>query len=163
MHVVDAPLGLVNVLTVLCALVSLWVALPEKHGGAIQVRALALSAMFAAVVALVLLAGVFEATLAHDAEWAGALVAGAVIGRARGWSLPADILLPGGGPRLRARWDSVLVPAGIAAAAIVDFTSAALKQPVIHPVHVAAAAAFCAGFLGNRALAILVRLERAMH
>ncbi len=163
MNAVDAPLGLANILTVLCALVCLWSVLPEKRGGIIQARLLALSAGFAGVVALVLLAGVFEATLAHDAEWTAALLLGAVIGRARGWSLPFEIALPSDVAVLRARWDGVFVAAGIAAAALVDFASAALEQPLIHPVHVAAGAAFCAGFLGSRALAILVRLERRAH
>jgi hypothetical protein len=163
MHIVDAPLGLANVLTVLCALVCLWTVLPEKRGGVIQARLLALSAGLAGVVALVLLAGVFDATLARDAEWTAALVLGAVIGRARGWSLPFEIALPGGIAGLRARWDGVFVAAGIAAAAFVDFAIAALEQPVVHPIHIAAVAAFCAGFLGSRALAILVRLERRTH
>ena len=142
MHIIDAPLGLANVLTVLCALICLWTVLPEKRRGVIQARLLALSAGLAGVVALVL---------------------GAVIGRARGWSLPFEIALPGGIAGLRARWDGVFVAAGIAAAAFLDFASAALEQPVIHPIHIAALAAFCAGFLGSRALAILVRLERRTH
>jgi hypothetical protein len=157
---IDAPLGLSNILTVLCALACVWSVSPEQRGRAMRTTALAVPSAFAGIVALVLLAGVFEATLEHDAEWIGALLLGALIGRARGWSLPVELSLPGGMVRLRARWDGVFMAAGIAVTAIVDFLNAALEQPVLHPAHVAAAAAFCAGFLACRALAILVRHTR---
>jgi hypothetical protein len=48
---------------------------------------LAIPACFGAVVAFMLLAGVFEATLESDAEWLVAAAAGIVVGRMRGWSL----------------------------------------------------------------------------
>ena len=160
MHAIDAPLGLCNVLTVLGGLACVWIAAPVRRSGFVCAPALAAPAVFGVVVAVTLLAGVFEATPGHDAEWAGALVLGAIIGRARGWSLRVEISLPGGLVRLRSRWDEVCFAGGVAATAIVDFLNAALGTPVIHPAHVAAAAAFCAGFLGCRALAVLARLAR---
>jgi hypothetical protein len=160
MHVIDAPLGLANILTVLSALACLWTVSPEQRGAAMRTSALAVPGAFAAIVALMLLAGVFEATLAHDAEWVAALLLGAFLGRARGWSLPVELFLPGGMVRPLARWDGMFMAAGIAAMAIVDFLNAALEQPILHPAPVAAAAAFCAGFLACRALAILVRHTR---
>jgi len=48
------------------------------------------------------------------------------------------------------------------AAAIVDFISAASGEPVIAPTRVASVSAFCAGYLGCRALAVLVRFRNAM-
>ncbi len=133
MHVIDAPLGLANILTVLSALACLWTVSPEQRGTAMRTSALAVPSAFAAIVALMLLAGVFEATLAHDAEWVVALLLGAFLGRARGWSLPVEVFLPGGMVRPLARWDGVFMAAGIAAMAIVDFLNAALEQPILHP------------------------------
>ena len=51
----------------------------------------------------------------------------------------------------------------IVATAVLDFLSAALDEAFVQPEHVAAAAALCAGFLGCRALAIIVRSSRAPH
>ena len=42
-----------------------------------------------------------------------------------------------------------------------DFVGAALVDAVIDPQHIAAGAAFCAGWLGGRALAIAVRTSEA--
>ena len=158
---IDAPLGLCNVLTVLCALACLWVMSPQARGAVVRLWALAVPAAFGGVVAVMLLAGVFEASPINDAEWVGALVLGAIIGRIRGWSLSVEVAPIGNMIRLRAAWDGMVVAAGIVAMAIVDFISAASDQPVIAPVHVAAVSAFCAGYLGCRALAVLVRFRRA--
>jgi hypothetical protein len=103
MHAIDAPLGLCNVLTVLGGLACVWIAAPHRHGGFVRAPALAAPAVFGVVVAVTLLAGVFEATPEHDAEWVAALVLGAIIGRARGWSLHVELSLPGGLVRLHSR------------------------------------------------------------
>jgi hypothetical protein len=157
----DAPLGLCNVLTVLCALACLWVISPQARGAVVRLWALAVPPGFGGVVAVVLLAGVFEATWINDAEWVGALALGAVLGRLRGWTLAVEVAPLGNMIRLRAAWDGTIMAVGIVAMAIVDFISAASDQPVIAPVHVAAVSAFCAGYLGCRALAVLVRLRHA--
>ncbi len=81
----DAPLGLSNVLTVLVAVGCLWTMLPQSRGGVLKLWRLAMPACLAVVQALVLLAGVFDATLGHDAEWIAALIVGggALIGAIR--------------------------------------------------------------------------------
>jgi hypothetical protein len=155
----DAPLGLCNVLTVLCALACLWAISPQARGAVVRLWALAVPPGFGGVVAVVLLAGVFEATPIHDAEWAGALVLGALLGRMRGWSLAVEVAPTGDLIRLRAAWDGLIVAAGILVMAIVDFISAARNVPVIDPAHVASVSAFCAGYLGCRALAVMVRFR----
>jgi hypothetical protein len=155
----DAPLGLCNVLTVLCALVCLWAISPQARGAVVRLWALAVPPGFGAVVAVVLLAGVIEATPLKDAEWVGALALGAVLGRTRGWSLAVEVAPTGDMIRLRATWDGLIVAAGIVAMAIVDFISAARNVPVVDPAHVASASAFCAGYLGCRALAVMVRFR----
>jgi len=157
----DAPLGLSNVLTVLCALACLWAISPQARGAVVRLWALAVPPGFCGVVAVVLLAGVFEATPINDAEWAGALVLGAVIGRLRGWTLAVEVAPTRDMIRLRAAWDGLVVAAAIVVMAIVDFISAASDQPLVAPVHVAAVSAFCAGYLGCRALAVLVRFRKA--
>jgi uncharacterized membrane protein len=157
----DAPLGLCNVLTVLCALACLWAISPQARGAVVRLWALAVPAAFGGVVAVVLLAGVFEATPINDAEWVGALVLGAIVGRMRGWSLSVEVAPTRDMIRLRAAWDGLIVAAAIVAMAVVDFISAASDRPVIPPVHVASVSAFCAGYLGCRALAVLVRFRKA--
>ena len=67
---------------------------------------------------------------------------------------PGEVLI-----RLRAAWDGLIVAAGIVAMAIVDFISAARNVPVVDPAHVASVSAFCAGYLGCRALAVMVRFR----
>jgi hypothetical protein len=47
--------------------------------------------------------------------------------------------------------------------AVIDFASAASQDPIIEPQHVAAAAAFCAGYLGCRATAVAVRAAHLPH
>ena len=149
-------------LTVLCALACLWAISPQARGAVIRLWALAVPPGFGGVVAVVLLAGVFEATWINDAEWVGALVLGAAIGRMRGGSLAVEVAPTMDMIRLRAAWDGLIVAAAIVAMAIVDFISAASDRPVMAPVHVASVSAFCAGYLGCRALAVLVRFRSAM-
>ena len=124
---------------------------------------LAVPAAFAAVVALMLLSSMFEATMQHDAEWVIALLLGGFIGRTRGWTLAVEIDQMRGLARLPRALDGLAVAGGVVGLAFVDFTSSALEEALIEPVHIAAGSAFCAGFLVCRALAIIVRATRAPH
>ena len=161
--IIIAPLSLSNVLTVLAALICLWTMSPQANGGVWRLWRLATPAAFASVVALVLLAGVFDATWQHDAEWLMALVLGGVIGRTRGWTLPVAIDQMWGLVRLPKSKDGLLASFGIVAMSAIDFTSATLEEPVVEPQHVAAGAALFAGFIGCRALSVIVRSTRAPH
>ncbi len=158
-----APLSLSNVLTVLVALLCLWTMSPQAHGGVVRLWRLAIPACFAAVEALVLLAGVFDATFAHDAEWLAGLVLGAVIGRMRGWTMTVQVDQMWGLVRLPRTNDGRMAALALVALSAVDFISAALEDPVIEPQHVSAAAALCAGYIGCRALSLIVRSVRAPH
>ena len=158
-----APLSLSNVLTVLAALVCLWTMSPQANGGVWRLWRLAMPAAFAAVVALVLLAGVFDATWQHDVEWLVAFTLGGLVGRTRGWSLPVAIDQMWGLVRLPKAKDGLLAAFGIVAMAALDFTSATLEEALVGPQHIAAGAALFAGFIGGRAVAIIVRSTRAPH
>ncbi len=158
-----SPLSLANVLTLFVAFFCLWTMSPQSRGGIIRLWRLAIPAGFAAVVALMLLSSMFDATLQHDAEWAIALLLGGFIGRTRGWTLPVEIDHRWGLARLPRTVDALVVAVGVVAVAAIDFTSSVLEDALIAPVHVAAGSAFCAGFLGCRALAIIVRATRAPH
>jgi len=158
-----APLSLSNVLTLLAALVCLWTMSPQANGGVWRLWRLAMPAAFASVVALVLLAGVFDATWQHDVEWLAALVLGGLVGRIRGWTLPVAIDQMWGLVRLPKSKDGLVAAFGIVAMSVLDFTSATLEEAVVDPQHIAAGAALFAGFIGCRALAIIVRSTRAPH
>ena len=160
---VIAPLSLSNVLTVLAALVCLWTMSPQSNGGVWRLWRLATPAAFGSVVALVLLAGVFDATWQHDVEWLTALALGGLVGRTRGWTLPVAIDQMWGLVRLPKSKDGLLASLAIVLMSAIDFTSATLEEPVVEPQHVAAGAALFAGFIGGRALAIIVRSTRAPH
>jgi hypothetical protein len=90
-------------------------------------------------------------------------VLGGFIGRTRGWTLPVAIDQMWGLVRLPKSKDGLLASLGIVAMAAIDFTSATIEGPVVEPQHVAAGAALFAGFIGCRALAIIVRSTRAPH
>jgi hypothetical protein len=158
-----SPLSLANVLTLFVAFFCFWTTSPLSRGGVVRLWRLAIPGVFAAVVALMLLSSVFEATLRHDAEWVIALLLGGFIGRTRGWTLPVEIDQMWGLARLPRTVDGLVIAGGVVVMAAIDFTSAVLEDAMIEPEHVAAAAAFCAGFLGCRALAIIVRATRAPH
>jgi hypothetical protein len=158
-----APLSLANVLTMLCALLCLWTASPQASGGVWRLWRLATPAAFATVVALMLLASVFDATWQHDAEWLIALVIGGLIGRTRGWTLPVEIDQRWGLVRLPRVKDGTLAAFGIVAMAAIDFATSALESRVIDAEHIAAGGALFAGFLACRAVAIIVRSTRAPH
>jgi hypothetical protein len=158
-----APLSLSNVLTVFLAIGCLHTMAPQSRGGVVKLWRLALPPCFAAVQALVLLAGVFDATFAHDAEWVIAALAGALLGRMRGWTMPVEVDRMWELVRLKPSVDGQLAALALVGLSAVDFTSAALEDPVVACEHVAAGAAFFAGYLAARALGIAVRAMRAPH
>jgi hypothetical protein len=161
---VIAPLSLSNVITMLCALLCFWTTSPQAHGGVWRLWRLATPAAFAAVVALMLLSAVFEATWQHDVEWLVALVIGGLIGRARGWAMPVEIDQNWGLVRLPRAKDVLIAASGIVAMSVLDFSSAVIEEVVLlAPEHIAAGSALFAGFIGCRALAIIVRSTRAPH
>ncbi|MBS0537299.1 MAG: hypothetical protein JSR47_01000 [Proteobacteria bacterium] len=159
----DAPLGLSNLLTIVLAISCLSTMAGQVRAGIVPIWRLALPAAFAAVVALVLLAGVFEATLPHDAEWLIALAMGCLIGRTRGRTLPMEIDRVWGLVRLPRVMDGIAAALVIVAMSFVDFALAASKDLFVQPVHVASVTAFCAGFIGYRAVAIFMRSREVPH
>jgi hydrogenase/urease accessory protein HupE len=84
---VIVPLSLSNVATLAFAAICLWTIAAQARGNVVKLWRLAMPPSFAAVQAFVLLAGVFDATIADDAEWLAAAVVGGVLGRMRGWAL----------------------------------------------------------------------------
>ena len=157
-----APLSLSNVLTVLLAIACLWTVVPQARGGRVRLWRLALPPALATAQALVLLAGVFDATIVHDAEWLGAGLLGAVLGRMRGWNLAFDLdrtrQLISTAPSI----DIHLAALALVVLAAIDFTSASLDTPIVPTDIVASGAAFVAGYIACRALALAVRVARAM-
>jgi membrane protein CcdC involved in cytochrome C biogenesis len=158
-----APLSLSNLITVIFAGICLWTIASQTRGAVVKVWRLAIPPCFAAVDALVLLAGVFEATTAHDAEWVAAALIGAFFGRMRGWTIEVEVDQRRELVRQHRSADGPLVAIALVLLSFADFIGAALLDPVIEPQYVAAGAAFCAGWLGARALAIAVRTTRLPH
>ena len=159
----DAPLSLANVLTVLIGIGCLWTIANQSLGGIAKLWRLAVPPCLAIVAAMVLLAGVFDASLAHDAEWVVAGLVGWLVGRTRGWSVEVEVDQRSGLVRLGPSLDGLLAALGLLVLTLIDFASAALEEPVIAPSHVAAGAALCAGIIAGRALAVAVRAGRAPH
>jgi hypothetical protein len=158
-----SPLSLSNLLTVLFALICLWTIANQTRGAVIKLWRLAIPPCFAAVNALVLLAGVFEASWEHDAEWLLAVLVGAFLGRMRGWTIEVEVDRRRELVRQHPSADGPLIAVVLVLLSLADFVGAALLDPVLEPQHVAAGAAFCAGWLGARALAIAVRTTRLPH
>lgn len=158
-----APLSLSNVLTVLFAVLCLWLFVPQARGGSVKLWHLAVPPILATVQALVLLAGDFDATLSHDAEWVVAALLGVVFGRMRGWALPIDVNYTRDLVRLRPSLDGYWAAIGLVVLAAIDFTSASLEAAVVPTEHIAASAALFAGYIGGRTLAITVRARRITH
>lgn len=156
-----APLSLANILTVLMAIACLWTIVPQARGDGVKLWRMAVPPGFAIAQALVLLAGVFDATVAHDAEWLGGGILGAVLGRMRGWTISFDIDRSRGLIRVHRSIDIHLAAIGLVVLAAVDFVSASFEDPIVATDFVAAGAAFFAGYLSCRALAIVVRVSRA--
>ena len=155
-----APLSLSNLLTVIVAFACYLTAAKQARGSFALPWQLAAPGVFAAIVAFVLLAGVIAATWQNDLEWVIGLLVGALCGHLRGWRLKISIDDARSGVVLPPARDGQLAALAMVALAGIDFTSAYLRTPVIDPEHVAAAAAFLAGYLGCRALAIAARAEQ---
>lgn len=160
---IDAPLGLANLLTFFLACACFMTTSAQARSEVVPVWRLVVPAVFAGVVALVLLAGVFEATLMHDAEWMAALIVGCVAGWMRGKALPVEVDRVWRLVRLPRALDGRLAAGLVVVMSIVDFASAALGAPVVDPIHVAAAVACCAGFIGCRAMTIAARSDHGTH
>lgn len=158
-----APLSLSNLITVVLAVICLSTILPQARGNVVKIWRLAMPACLAMVVAFILLASVFDADLATDAEWLGALLVGAVAGRMRGWALAMEVDQASSLMRQRRSADGTIAASALVLLTLIDFTSAALHEVWIGPEHLAAAAALFAGFLGSRALAMAVRTARLPH
>lgn len=158
-----APYSLSNVLTVLLAITCLWTIGSQSSGGIVRAWRLAVPPLVALAVSLILLAGVINAALIHDAEWLAALLLGAALGRTRGWLAKVEADPRSGLVRLPRAVDGLAAAFGLTVAAIMDSAGAMLEEPVVEPQHVAAAAAFCAGYIGFRALAMFSRAIRAPH
>ena len=160
---VISPLSLANVLTVLVAFACLGSLAQQSRGDVVRLWRLAVPPSLAVAPALMLLAGVFDATLVHDAEWLVAGIVGAAIGRTRGWSVPMQVDQTWRLVRLPPTFDATMAAVGLVGLSIIDFVSAALNDPLVAPALVAAAAAFCAGYIGGRAVALAVRARREPH
>ena len=158
-----SPLSLANVLTVLVAFACLGSLAQQSRGDVVRLWRLAVPPSLAVAPALMLLAGVFDATLVHDAEWVAAAIVGAAIGRTRGWSVPMQVDQVWRLVRMPPTFDATMAAVGLVILSIVDFVSAALGNPYLAPDLVAAAAAFCAGYIGGRAVALAVRTRREPH
>lgn len=158
-----APLSLSNLITVVLAVICLSTILPQARGNVVKIWRLAMPACLAMVEAFILLAGVFEADFASDAEWLAALVVGGIAGRMRGWALAIEVDQASGLMRQRRSPDGTIAASALVLLALIDFASAALREVWIDQEHLAAAAALFAGFLGTRALAMAVRTTRLPH
>jgi hypothetical protein len=158
-----APYSLSNVLTMAFAILCLWTIGSQSSGGVVKTWRLAVPPCLAAVDAVVLLAGVFNATLLHDLEWIAALLLGAAIGRTKGWLTTIQADRQWGLVRLPRAIDGLLAAFGLVVFSLLDSVGAYLEENIIEPEHVAAGAALCAGYLGFRALAMFSRATRAPH
>jgi hypothetical protein len=155
-----APLSLANVLTVLIAAICLKLVATQTAGRIQKLPRLALPAALATVDALVLLAGVFEASVINDALWVGGAIVGFIGGRMRGRMLPLQVFPERGAVRPTQTADNLAAALVLLALAITDSAGAALGEPVIEPAQVAAGAALCAGFLAGRWFVIALRADR---
>ncbi|UYN95914.1 MAG: hypothetical protein KIT25_02925 [Enhydrobacter sp.] len=155
-----APLSLANLATIVFAALCFSTISPQAKGAAVRYWRLAVPASLAMGQALVMLAGIFDVTLASDLVWVAAAFLGGLLGRMRGWSTPITIDPRAGLVRQSRAFDSAIVAALLVVLAAVDFVSAALQRPLMDPDWVAAGAAFCAGFLCCRALATVAKAER---
>ena len=158
-----APLSLSNLITVVLAVICLSTILPQARGNVVKIWRLAMPASLAMVEAFILLAGVYDADFATDAEWLAALIVGGLVGRSRGWAMAMQVDQASSLMRQRRSPDGTIAASALVLLALTDFTSAALQEVWIDPAHMAAAAALFAGFLGGRALAMAVRTTRLPH
>lgn len=155
-----APLSLSNLLTVVVALACYWNMSWQSRAGAVTLQRLVPAPCFAGVEALVLLAGVFAASWQSDLEWCAALLLGALLGHLRGQKLAISIDRAKRMVVLPRAHDGRLAALSLVGVAGIDFLSAYARDPLIEPQHVAALAAFFAGYLALRTLALIVRAEK---
>ncbi|HZQ00019.1 MAG TPA: hypothetical protein VFB13_10800 [Reyranella sp.] len=158
-----APLSLANVFTVLIAVTCLTTMSGQSRGSVIKLWRLAVPAALAVVTSLVLLAGVFDATFPHDAEWLIAAAVGSVVGRARGWTMQLAVDHTRDLVRLQRSFDGTMAAAGMVALSFIDFTGATLEDAIVPCDITAAVSALFAGYIACRSLAIAVRAGRAPH
>jgi hypothetical protein len=155
-----STLSLANGLTLLFAALCLWTMAAQSRGGVTTLGRVALPGGFALMATLMLLAGVFEASILFDILWVAAFALGSMIGRIRGWMLTVQTNKEAGLVMLPATVDGLIVAGILAMLSMIDFTSAMIGEPVIDPGYIAAASALCAGFLGYRVLVIALRVVR---
>ncbi|WP_422030701.1 hypothetical protein [Reyranella sp.] len=155
-----STLSLANGLTVLFAALCLWTMAAQSRGGVTTLGRVALPGGFALMATLMLLAGVFEASILFDILWVAAFALGSMIGRIRGWRLTVQANKEAGLVMLPATVDGLIVAVILAVLSAIDFASAMIGEPVMAPGYVAAASALCAGFLGYRVLVIALRVVR---
>ena len=150
-----STLSLANGLTLLFAALCLWTMAAQSRGGVTTLGRVALPGGFALMATLMLLAGVFEASILFDILWVVAFAVGSAIGRVRGWTLTVQSNKEAGLVSLPATVDGLVVAISLAA------RSGMLGDALIEPGYVAAASALCAGFLGYRVLVIALRVVRS--
>lgn len=155
-----STLSLANGLTLLFAALCLWTMALQSRGGVTTLGRVALPGGFAVLATLMLLAGVFEASILFDVLWVVAFAVGAMIGRIRGWMLSMQSNREAGLVSLPATVDGLAAALILTALSGIDFTSAMLGEALIEPGYIAAASALCAGFLGYRMLVIALRVVR---
>ena len=155
-----STLSLANGLTLLFAALCLWTMALQSRGGVTTLGRVALPGGFAVLATLMLLAGVFEASILFDVLWVVAFAVGSMIGRIRGWMLSMQSNREAGLVSLPATVDGLAAALILAALSGIDFTSAMLGEALIEPGYIAAASALCAGFLGYRMLVIALRVVR---
>jgi hypothetical protein len=158
-----APLSLSNVMTVGFAVLALFTISAQGRGRVVKLWRLALPPAFAAVEAFILLAGVFEVTMLTDGAWLAAAIVGGLLGRMRGWTIDVQVDQRQDLVRQRPTVDGMMTGLALVVLSLIDFVSAARLDPVVEPHYVASGAAFCAGYLGCRALAIAARAVYLPH
>ena len=156
-----SSLSLANGLTLLFALLCLWMSASQSRGGMTTLGRLALPGGFAIIAALMLLASVFETSVFHDVLWLAAFVVGSFLGRRRGWALPLRADKATGLVWLPRTIDGVVASLILVAAMSIDFTSAWVGEVFVEPAYIAAVSALCGGFLGYRVLVIALRSIRS--
>lgn len=156
-----SSLSLANGLTLLFALLCLWMSAAQSRGGSTTLGRLALPGGFAVIAALMLLASVFETSVYHDVLWLSAFVVGSFLGRWRGWALPLRADKVTGVVWLPRTIDGVVASLVLVAVMTIDFTSAMIGEALVEPAYVAAASALCGGFMGYRVLVIALRSVRS--
>ncbi|WP_422001190.1 hypothetical protein [Reyranella sp.] len=154
-----APLSLTNVISLLSAIICLSMIASQTTGRVQSVSRLALPPALAVVVALILLAGVFDAGFVSDGLWVIGAIVGFILGRVRGQMLSMEILPAARSIRAAQTADNLVAALMLLALTSTDFISAALRHPLLQPGLVAIGGAVCAGFLAGRFLAIALRAD----